>query len=70
MTDEDHTGIKIIGEKPLFVSALNFSKEDLDSGDNKTQQHAGELTPRKEVLLTLIVINKVWEALIVRELFH
>ena len=47
------SGIKIYGEELLNVSALNFSMEDLDSGKNKTQKHAGELTPRKEVYLNV-----------------
>ncbi len=46
-------GIYIIGEKPLNVSALHFSTEDLDSGIKKTQKHAGELSPRKEVYLNI-----------------
>lgn len=53
LTKSNGTGLKIIGEKPLFVSALNYSIEDLDSGDQKTQQHAGELTPRKEVFVNI-----------------
>ena len=46
-------GIYIIGEKPLNVSALHFSTEDLDSGIKKTQKHAGELLPGKEVYLNI-----------------
>lgn len=53
LTKNDSVGLKIVGEKPLFVSALNFSKEDLDSGDIKTQQHAGELEPRNEVFVNI-----------------
>ncbi|RLD77599.1 MAG: hypothetical protein DRJ07_14445 [Bacteroidetes bacterium] len=49
----DGSGIKIYGEKLLNVSALNFSREDLDSGKRKTQKHAGELTSRKEVYLNV-----------------
>ena len=47
------SGIKIYGEKLLNISALNFSMEDLDSGKRKTQKHAGELIPRKEVYLNV-----------------
>ncbi len=47
------SGLKIYGEKLLYVSALNFSREDLDSGDRKTQKHARELSPRKEVYLNV-----------------
>lgn len=46
-------GLKIYGAKPLYVSVLNFSKEDLDSGKEKTQHHAGELTPRNEVFVNI-----------------
>lgn len=53
LTQNDGSGLKIYGEKPLNVSALNFSREDLDSGTKKTQKHAGELTPRKEVYLNI-----------------
>lgn len=53
LTQLDGTGFKIYGEKPLFISALNFSKEDLDSGKKRTQRHAGELTARKEVFVNI-----------------
>jgi len=53
LTNDDGSGLKIYGEKPLYVSALNFSKEDLDSGDKRTQHHAGELSPRKEVFVNI-----------------
>jgi beta-galactosidase len=46
-------GIQVIGEKFLNISALHFSKEDLDSGIRKGQKHARELTPRKEVYLNI-----------------
>ncbi|MFD0760926.1 glycoside hydrolase family 2 TIM barrel-domain containing protein [Lutibacter aestuarii] len=45
--------LKIIGEKPLYFSALNFSKNDLDSGIEKTQKHAGELTPQERVFVNI-----------------
>ena len=53
LTQKDGSGIKIYGNKPVFISALNFSKEDLDSGQKRTQQHAGELTARKEVFVNI-----------------
>lgn len=53
LKDADGNGIKIIGEQPLYFSALNFTKEDLDSGDQKTQQHAGEISPRKNVFINV-----------------
>jgi len=53
LTGSDGSGLKIYGEKPLYVSALNFSKDDLDSGNEKTQHHAGDLSPRKEVFVNI-----------------
>ena len=53
LTKDNGTGIKIYGKKPLQVAALNFDRNDLDSGDKKTQKHAGELTARKEVFLNI-----------------
>ena len=53
LTKNNGVGIKIFGEKPLQIAALNFDRNDLDSGDKKTQKHAGELTPRKKVFLNV-----------------
>lgn len=53
LTKNNSVGLKIIGENPIHISALNYSIEDLDSGDQKTQQHAGELTLREEVFVTI-----------------
>ncbi|GAA3577611.1 glycoside hydrolase family 2 TIM barrel-domain containing protein [Snuella lapsa] len=53
LTKESGVGLKVYGPKPLQVAALNFSKEDLDSGPDKTQMHAGDLTARKEVYLNV-----------------
>jgi beta-galactosidase len=47
------TGLKIYGNNFLNISALHFSKEDLDSGSMKSQKHAGELTARKRVYLNV-----------------
>ncbi len=53
LSTNEGMGLKIIGEKLLQVSALNFSREDLDSGEEKTQKHAGELSSRKEVYVNI-----------------
>ena len=53
LTSKDGLGLKIYGKNHLFVSALNFSREDLDSGKQKTQKHAGELSSRKEVYVNI-----------------
>ncbi len=46
-------GIKFLSETPFHFSALNFSEDDLNSGDEKAQHHAGEIDPRKEVFVTI-----------------
>ena len=53
LQQKNGVGIQVIGEKFLHISALHFSKEDLDSGIKKTQMHARELTSRKEVYLNI-----------------
>ena len=53
LQQKNGVGIKIYSENLLHVSALNFSKEDLDSGIEKTQKHAGELAPRKKVYMNI-----------------
>ncbi|MBD0831605.1 glycoside hydrolase family 2 TIM barrel-domain containing protein [Aestuariibaculum sediminum] len=53
LIQEDGTGIKFLSEKPFYFSALNYSQEDLDSGDDKTQKHAGELDARPEVYVNI-----------------
>ena len=53
LLNQNGKGIRFIGETPLFMSALNFSSDDLDSGENKGQQHAGELEKRDLVFVSL-----------------
>ena len=53
LTKEDGSGIKFLSEKPFSVSALNYSEDDLHSGDEKGQHHAGEIDPRKEVFVNI-----------------
>ena len=53
LSRENGSGITIFADKPLFVSALNYSMKDLDSGTERTQMHAGDLTARKEVYLNI-----------------
>lgn len=53
LTKEDGSGIKFLSEKPFSVSALNFSEDDLSSGEERTQHHAGEIDPRKEVFVNI-----------------
>ena len=49
----DGVSLKIIGDKHLNISVLNYSTEDLDSGIEKGQKHAGELVPRDEVYVNI-----------------
>ena len=53
LTQNEGTGIKIYGEDLLMISALNYSRDDLDSGKKKTQHHAGELEVRQEVFVNV-----------------
>ena len=53
LTKEDGSGIKFISEKPFYISALNFSEDDLSSGEEKTQHHAGEIDPQKDVFVNI-----------------
>ncbi|MEN8186840.1 MAG: glycoside hydrolase family 2 TIM barrel-domain containing protein [Bacteroidota bacterium] len=53
ITTDEGIGLKISGEELLNLSALNFSRKDLDSGNEKTQKHAGELTSRKKVFVNI-----------------
>ncbi|WP_242083145.1 glycoside hydrolase family 2 TIM barrel-domain containing protein [Aestuariivivens sediminis] len=50
---DDGVSLKLIGDKPLNVSTLNYSIDDLDSGTEKGQRHAGELIPRDEVYVNI-----------------
>lgn len=53
LTKEDGSGIKFLSETPFFVQALNYREDDLHSGDDRKQEHAGELDPRKEVYVNI-----------------
>lgn len=53
LTDEDGQGIKFSGDFPFSFSALNYSENDLSSGDKRTQKHAGELEPQNEVYFNI-----------------
>ncbi|WP_282073616.1 glycoside hydrolase family 2 TIM barrel-domain containing protein [Polaribacter atrinae] len=53
ITKADGSGIQILSENPLSISALNYSEDDLSSGEKRTQKHAGELEARKEVFVNI-----------------
>ena len=53
ITKQDGSGLQFLSEIPFHISALNYSEDDLSSGDKRTQKHAGELDPRKEVFVNI-----------------
>ncbi len=53
LTKADGSGIKFFSDTPFHFSALNYSEDDLSSGENKTQKHAGELDPREDVFINI-----------------
>jgi beta-galactosidase len=53
LTKADGSGIQFMSEIPFHFSALNYSEDDLSSGDKRTQKHAGELDARKEVFINI-----------------
>ncbi len=53
LVDNDFTGIKIIGEQPLSVSALPFSTEDIDPGMSKNQKHTTDVKFSDKVYLSI-----------------
>ena len=53
LTDEQGVGIRIEGSQPLCVSALNNRPEDFDPGLTKKYRHINDITPRKEVVLSV-----------------
>lgn len=53
LTKSDGSGIKFLSETPFDFSALNFSEDDLSSGEERTQHHAGDLDPKKEVFINV-----------------
>ncbi|NOZ57711.1 MAG: DUF4981 domain-containing protein [Calditrichaeota bacterium] len=48
LTDEGGSGLLIVGDEPLSVSALHYTANDLDKAT-----HINELTPRKNVIVCL-----------------
>lgn len=51
VTNSKGKGLLIQSDILLSMSALHFFDTDLDDGDEKHQQHSGELKPRKETQL-------------------
>jgi beta-galactosidase len=53
LTDHNGNGLQVEGVQPLSFSATNHSKEDLDPGLTKKQQHPTDLKPRNEIFLNI-----------------
>lgn len=49
LSNDEETGLLIVGMPLLSMSALHYTMEDLDPGEQKLQRHAGELTERNLV---------------------
>jgi len=53
LTNDEGTGMLIVGMPALSISALHFTIDDLDPGEEKQQRHAGELEERELVNLNI-----------------
>lgn len=52
-TDKGGRGLMITSPKPFFASAINYTVESLDNGDEKTQMHFQEVKPTDYVNLMI-----------------
>ena len=39
------SGLEFVSDKPFYMSAIHYSIESLDNGDEKTQRHTPEVDP-------------------------
>ncbi|MDD4646026.1 MAG: glycoside hydrolase family 2 TIM barrel-domain containing protein, partial [Bacteroidales bacterium] len=53
LSDRDNRGLKITSDILFNASALHFTTDDLDDGEQKDQRHSGELVPRKLTTLNI-----------------
>ena len=58
LTDESGYGLKVTGDQPLSVSALNYRSEDLDPGLTKKQMHPCNVIPRHETVLSVDLFQR------------
>jgi beta-galactosidase len=58
LTDEKGYGLKITGDQPVSVTALNYSSEDLDPGFSKKQQHPVDVVPQHETYLSVDMFQR------------
>ena len=52
-TDSQGIGIKVTADKPFYASALHYSVNTLDEGDDKHQRHPCDLERSRYTMLTL-----------------
>ncbi|GHV51343.1 beta-galactosidase [Bacteroidia bacterium] len=58
LKDSSGKGLRVTGAQPLSVSALNNYPEDFDPGVTKKQQHASDIIPREEVVLSVDLFQR------------
>jgi len=58
LTDETGYGLRVSGDQPLSVSALNYRPEDLDPGLTKKQMHPCDIVPRHEIALSVDLFQR------------
>jgi len=58
LTDDKGFGLKITGDQPLNVTALNYQSEDMDPGLSKKQQHPVDVVPQHETFLSVDLFQR------------
>ena len=58
LTNDNGFGLKVTGDLPLNVTALNYASEDLDPGFTKKQQHPSEVVPQHEIFLSVDLFQR------------
>jgi len=53
ITNGKKTGLQVISDVPLSMSAMHYFDSDLDDGDKRHQRHATDLVPRKQTQLNI-----------------
>lgn len=58
ITDDKGFGLKVTGDQPLNITALNYLSEDLDPGLSKKQQHPVDIVPHSETYLNVDMFQR------------
>ena len=58
LADANGNGLRIEGLQELSVSALNNLPEDFDDGLNKKNRHTSDITPRREVVVCVDLLQR------------